>query len=413
MESYDIVVIGAGPSGAVAAAYLNKMNHKVLVLEKEIFPRFVIGESLLPHCMDHLEETDLLEAVKKIGFQKKTGASFYKGDTKCDFLFSEQYTNGWEWTWQVKRAEFDQALVNEIQNKGVDVRFNSTVKNVEFNTDFQIVEYENSENETRHIKAKFIIDASGYGRVLPKMLNLNVPSNFPSRGSIFTHLIDKNRTEKAGNNIFVHSFDNNESWLWAIPFSDGHTSVGVVGSEKRIAEFSLNNGEKFKTFIEDFEDLNGRFKGVPLLFEPRSIMGYSVGVKQMYGKGYVLCGNSTEFLDPIFSSGVTLATFSGLQSAKLVHQELSGVQVNWEKDYQEVMRKGVDVFRSYVEAWYNGDLQTILFAAEIKPQFKGQICSVLAGYVWDQTNPFIKKHKTVISTLAKVIKINSRPNSGE
>jgi len=405
MKTYDVIVIGAGPSGSVAAAYLNKMKDSVLVLEKETFPRFVIGESLLPHCMNHLEEADLLEAVKKVGFQIKTGASFYKGNTRCDFSFSEQHTKGWEWTWQVQREQFDQTLVNEIQKKGVEVQFNATVKNVIFNTDFQQVEYENKNGQLITAKAKFVIDASGYGRVLPKLLNLNEPSDLKARGAVFTHLVDINRTEKAGNNIFIHAFNNNEAWLWAIPFSDGHTSVGVVGNEELINEFSLNNGEKFKTFIANFEDLKERFKEVSLIFEPRTIFGYSIGVKQMYGDGYVLCGNSTEFLDPVFSSGVTLATFSGLQAAKLAHQQISGNPVDWKNDYEEVVKKGVDVFRSYVKAWYNGDLQTIFFAQEIQPQLKNQICSVLAGYVWDETNPFIKKHNTVISTLAKVVRM--------
>ena len=405
MKTYDVIVIGAGPAGSVAAAYLNKMKNNVLVLEKETFPRFVIGESLLPHCMNHLEEAGLLEAVKMAGFQKKTGASFYKGATRCDFSFSEQHTKGWEWTWQVQREKFDQVLVNEIQKKGVEVQFNATVKNVNFNSGFQQVEYENKEGQLIKAKAKFVIDASGYGRVLPKLLNLNEPSDLKTRGAVFTHVVDINRTEKAGNNIFIHAFNNNEAWLWAIPFSDGHTSVGVVGSEELIHEFSLNNGEKFKTFIANFKDLKGRFKNVALIFDPRTILGYSIGVKQMYGEGYVLCGNSTEFLDPVFSSGVTLATASGLLAAKLTHQKIVGNEVDWQKNYEDVIKQGVDVFRSYVNAWYNGDLQTIFFAKEIQPQLKEQICSVLAGYVWDQTNPFIKKHNTVISTLAKVVRM--------
>ncbi|PIQ14470.1 MAG: pyridine nucleotide-disulfide oxidoreductase, partial [Flavobacteriales bacterium CG18_big_fil_WC_8_21_14_2_50_32_9] len=136
-----------------------------------------------------------------------------------------------------------------------------------------------------------------------------------------------------------------------------------------------------------------------------TILGYSIGVKQMYGNGYVLCGNSTEFLDPVFSSGVTLATYSGLLAAKLTYQQLSGKQVDWETDYENEVKKGVNVFRNYVQGWYNGDLQTIFFADEINPEIKKQICSVLAGYVWDTTNPFIKKHKTILPTLAKVVRL--------
>jgi flavin-dependent dehydrogenase len=122
----------------------------------------------------------------------------------------------------------------------------------------------------------------------------------------------------------------------------------------------------------------------------------------------VLSGNSTEFLDPIFSSGVTFATASGLLSAKMTHKHLQGEVVDWKKDYEEVIQKGIDVFRSYVSGWYTGDFQTIVFAKHIDEDIKRQICSVLAGYVWDQTNPFVKKHDTILPTLAKVIKMKEK-----
>jgi len=407
MENYDVIIIGAGPSGSVAAAYLKNQGNNVLVIEKQEFPRFVIGESLLPHCMDHLEEAGLLDAVKSIGFQKKTGATFYKGDTKCEFFFDEQYTKGWKWTWQVKRADFDKVLIDEAINKGVEVVFNAEVTDVKCSKDLQQVEYLNSENKTINVSSKFIIDASGYGRVLPKQFNLNEPSSLPARGSIFMHVEDKNRTQKAGENIFVHSFNDNKSWFWAIPFADGNTSVGVVGDESLINDYSQNDGEKFKDFVQSFEGLNDRFKNVPLVFEPKVIQGYSIGIKQMYGEGFVLCGNSTEFLDPVFSSGVTLATYTGLKAAKLVHQKLKGESVDFKKDYQDIVLEGVEVFRSYINAWYNGDFHKIIFSENIDQNFKKQICSILAGYVWDKTNPFIKRHKTILPTLVKVIDINS------
>ena len=122
-EIVDVLVIGAGPAGAVASAYLNKNHFKVLVIEKEQFPRFVIGESLLPQCMAHLEEVGFLENVKKHGFQLKTGAAFYKHDERIEFLFEDQFTKGWSWTWQVKRAEFDNILINTAQEQGVEVKF--------------------------------------------------------------------------------------------------------------------------------------------------------------------------------------------------------------------------------------------------------------------------------------------------
>ena len=118
MKNPDVIVIGAGPAGATAAAYLNNCGHEVLVLEKQQFPRFVIGESLLPNCMNFLEEAGLLKAIKKDDFQIKTGASFHKGEKRCDFFFSEQYTEGWTWTWQVQRQDFDHLLIKEAERQG-------------------------------------------------------------------------------------------------------------------------------------------------------------------------------------------------------------------------------------------------------------------------------------------------------
>ncbi|GLU56716.1 dehydrogenase/oxidoreductase [Dyadobacter frigoris] len=407
----DVVVIGAGPAGTVAASYLKKQGYDVTILEKEKFPRFQIGESLLPCCMEHLDESGLLEAVIPKNFQKKTGAAFMRGENRCEFFFSEQFTKGWTWTWQVKRADFDLTLAEATRAKGVAVNFECEVLNVTCSKDKQIVGYKDIDGNKFTIEAKFIIDSSGYGRVLPRLFDLSKPSAFSPRGAIFAHLEDKNRTEKASNNIFVHSFDDNKSWIWAIPFSDGSTSVGVVGNREKIEEMAENGGEKYKNFIREFEDLKGRFKSSKLKWEPKHILGYSVGVKQMYGEGFVLSGNSTEFLDPIFSSGVTFATASGLLSAKMTHKHLQGETVDWKKEYEDVVQGGINVFRSYVSGWYTGDFQTIVFAQQINEEIKNQICSVLAGYVWDQSNPFVKKHDTILSTLAKVIKMKESPKA--
>jgi flavin-dependent dehydrogenase len=408
MQTVDVVVIGAGPAGTVAASYLKKQGYSVTILEKEKFPRFQIGESLLPCCMEHLDESGLLEAVKPLNFQKKTGAAFMRGEKRCEFYFSEQYTKGWTWTWQVKRADFDNTLAEATRAKGVDVNFECEVLAVECGPEKQVIDYKDVDGNMHRIESRFIIDASGYGRVLPRLFDLSKPSAFSPRGAVFSHLEDKNRSEEASNNIFVHSFDDNKSWIWAIPFSDGSTSVGIVGDREKIIDLAANGGEKYKDFIRDFKDLNGRFKESQLIFEPRHILGYSVGVKKMSGEGFVLSGNSTEFLDPIFSSGVTFATASGLLSAKMTHRHLQGEIVDWTKDYEEVVQGGIDVFRSYVNGWYTGDFQTIVFAKTIDEDIKNQICSVLAGYVWDQSNPFVKKHDTILPTLAKVIQMKER-----
>lgn len=404
-NQFDVVVIGAGPSGATAAARLLQDNLSVLVIEKMEFPRFVIGESLLPQCMDILESVDLLDCIAKEKFQVKNGVAFYHENQICDFLFNERYTDGWDYTYQVKRADFDHLLIKEVEKKGATVTFNSEVTNVVTGQDNQTVTYQDVDDNEVVVSCRFVIDASGYGRVLPKMFDLSVPSASIPRGAVFAHVKDDKRTAKAGANIFVNAFNNNSAWIWSIPFSDGTASVGVVGEDNYIQSISKDGGEEFKKLVQTFPGLNDRYLDTEFLFEPKSIIGYSVGVKQLHGEGYVLCGNSTEFLDPIFSSGVMFALKSGYLASDLVAKQLSGEKVEWEQDYDKIVLHGIEVFRSYVDSWYNGNLHKIFFAKDGNEDFKKQICSVLAGYVWDMSNPFVKKHKTLLSTLAKVIEL--------
>ena len=395
---YDVVVIGAGPSGAVAAAKLNQCGYSVAVLEKMVFPRFVIGESLLPKAMEYLDRTNLLQCVSKQNFQLKTGVTFYHDTKVCEFFFNNQHADGWDYTYQVKRADFDKTLIDEVGNMGVDVFFDTEVKEVSTSHPIREVKcINNGEGKS--------IDASGYGRVLPKLFNLEKEATSVRRGAVFSHVSDKKRSDKASANIFVHAFNDDHDWIWSIPFSDGTASVGVVGNIDVINDLADGTGEKFKAFVRSFPGLDQRFIDSDFLFDPKKILGYSISVEKMYGEGFVLCGNSTEFLDPIFSSGVTLAVVSGYEAASLVDKELQGEVVDWQVEYADKIEVGIDVFRSYVEGWYNGDLHKIFFTEDPNPEFMRQICSVLAGHVWDRSNPFVAKHNTILRTLSKVLAI--------
>ena len=161
--------------------------------------------------------------------------------------------------------------------------------------------------------------------------------------------------------------------------------------------------------LSDF--YNPRFKDIEYEFEPKMIKNISKSVTKLYGNGFALTGNSAEFLDPVFSSGVTFATESGLLAAKLAAKEITGEKVNWETDYKDYILSGVTVFSTYVSEWYTGNLQKIFFYDKISPSVKAQICSVLAGYVWDTTNPFVKNHHRLVKTLSKVIDLETEGNT--
>ncbi|TYB74090.1 NAD(P)/FAD-dependent oxidoreductase [Bizionia gelidisalsuginis] len=408
----DVLIIGAGPSGSVAAAYLFNQGISIKVIEKSKFPRFVIGESLIPRCMDHFDEVGLLDVIKQGDFEVKTGARFIKGDAVCEFDFKEKFTEGWNWTWQLPRADFDKLLTDELTRKGVNIAFENEVIDVIFNTDGSSkTTVISKDGEESSIYAKYIIDSSGYGRVLPRLLDLEKPSSLAKHASIFTHVNDSNRPEGKEGTLITFDIINTESWFWVIPFSNGVTSIGFVGPIDFIESFKGSTTERIREMLKLSKHYSERFEDVPLLFEPKEIKNYSKAVKQLYGKGYALTGNSAEFLDPVFSSGVTFATESALLASKLIVKELNNESVNWETEYSDYIKYGVSVFSTYVKEWYTGNLQTLFFHQPENKANKEQICAVLAGYVWDKSNPFVSKHDRLVKSLAYLIDMEKSNDS--
>lgn len=404
MEQVDVLVIGAGPAGTVAASIVNKSGLKVKIVEKAKFPRFVIGESLLPRTMDALEEAGFLDAVKGMGFQEKFGARFLKGDRTCDFNFSDQFTKGWDWTWQVPREDFDLTLANSVQSMGVPIDFETTVTGIRFSETNSVTTVSDKNGRASEISARFIIDSSGYGRVIPKLFNLDRPSSLPPRKTLFTHIKDSRRSDYDEPNRITIVVHQQEVWIWVIPFSNGNASVGFVGNQQFFDGFSGTPEEQLRRMIESDAHIAKRFIDGEFCFDPRVIEGWSVTTDKFYGDGFVLTGNVTEFLDPVFSSGVTLAVSSSQLAAHLVIRQLSGGKVNWETEFTEAIMQGVNTFRTYIHAWYDGSLQEIFFAKNQSQEIKNMICSVLAGYVWDRDNRYVRRHQTAVQALAQSVR---------
>ncbi len=401
----DVLVIGAGPSGTIAASILHQQGLKVLIVEKQLFPRFQIGESLLPRCMDALDEAGMLDEIKTCHFQDKNGAKFVWGDQLCDFSFDNQHTKGWSWTWQVKRADFDKKLADTCEARGIPVRYETEVVAVNIHDDgSSTTTVKHKDGSTAEIQARFIVDGSGYGRVLPTLFGLNKPSTQHTRRALFAHMQDPFRLEATEPDRIIIIVHNLTTWVWVIPFSDGTTSVGFVGSPEFFDSYPGSRTEQLLAMIKAEPSLARRFREPELVWEePRVLQGWSTSTDKFYGKGYALTGNVTEFLDPVFSSGVTLATVSAQRAAQLAARQLRGEQVDWEADYQQYMETGVEVFRVFVDSWYDGTLFKIFFSAQRDQKLMNQICSVLAGYVWDTTNPFVKNSEKTVRNLANFL----------
>lgn len=402
-ESVDVVVIGAGPSGAVSSALLQQKGYQVVVLEKEYFPRFSIGESLLPQSMAFLEEAQMLTAVEAEKFQFKNGAAFLRGEEYDFFNFTEKFSEGWGTTFQVQRGRFDQILAEEAVKQGVDVRHGHTVTAFTSDEERARLTVRDCDGQAYQIRARFVLDGSGFGRVLPRLLNLDTPSELAHRISVFTHIednIDEDWFDRDKILITVHP-EHHDIWYWLIPFSNGRSSVGVVAPKAHLNTLGGDHEYQLKQMLAQGGKLAGLLKNA--IFDTRfaCIEGYSCDVKSLYGKRFALLGNAGEFLDPVFSSGITIALKSASLAASILDKELSGHNPDWEREYADELKKGVDTFRNFVNGWYDTSLQEVIFAQDKSDQVKRMISSILAGYAWDQGNPYVKDRKR-LSTLAEL-----------
>lgn len=404
MSQFDVVIIGAGPSGSVSASLLKKQGLNVCVLEKQHFPRFVIGESLLPYCMDILSEAELVDAVHaEPSFQFKNGAAFTWGNRNTFFDFTDKFTAGPGTTYQVRRGIFDKILIDETAKKGVEVRFGHEVLALDNSGDDAVLNVRTEQGEEYQLRAKFVLDASGYGRVLPRLLDLETPSHLPARIAHFTH-IDDNITDPAfdRNKILITTHPvHRDVWLWTIPFADNRCSIGVVGLPETLAGDSETVLKKFALECPMLKRIlvNANWDNE---FPYRNIQGYSANVKALHGKHFALLGNAAEFLDPVFSSGVTIALHSARLASRLIPRQLKGEQVDWQTEFAQPLMVGVNAFRTYVNGWYSTIFQDVIYARNPQPEIRQMLSSILAGYAWDEKNPFVEKSDARLKALAEL-----------
>lgn len=398
VEQAEIVITGAGPSGSIAAGMLRRKGRQVLVLERETFPRFSIGESMLPQIMEYVEEAGMLRDVVEAGFQYKNGAAFTWGERTTAFDFRQKFGDGWGTTYQVQRARFDKVLADAAARMGADVRFRHEVQAVEVGDRPSLTVKNLESGEVFRVDTKFILDASGFARLLPRLLELEQPSSFPVRQAFFSHVEDridpKDGFDRDKILIAVHP-KHVDVWFWLIPFSDGRCSLGVVGEARFFDTLAGDELAKLQQMASEEPWLKRYLRNAVWDTPARTLRGYASNVKQLCGPGYALLGNAGEFLDPVFSSGVTIAMTSASLATRALERQLSGEPVDWTKDYALPLKAGVDTFRAFVEAWYRGGFQNIIFHPTPDPEIRKKICAILAGYAWNKKNPYVAEPKRV------------------
>ncbi|MFC0266689.1 NAD(P)/FAD-dependent oxidoreductase [Kushneria aurantia] len=399
----DIAIIGAGPAGAVAAALLAERGRHVRVIEASHFPRFAIGESLLPQCLDDLQRSGLDGVIAAAGFQHKGGARFVRGAERVDIDFSDKSCAGPGRAWQVERADFDQRLIEAAAARGAETRFGERAVAFDADPVRPAVTIERDDGQRYRLGARLVLDASGFAQLLPRLEGTRSEAHLSARRALFSHLSLK--TPAPGfqrDSIQIGLSDSAALWYWLIPFSSGRASLGFVGETSQAS--ALNDGgdpsDAFRACLAQFEEL-GEWLDTRHFHRPVAALDdYSRNTRSLIGPGYRLLGNAGEFLDPIFSSGVTVAVRSACLAAPLIDRQLDDEAVDWQREWEQPLRRGIDVFRAFVEAWYDGRLPAIIFHPEPPDWLRRPISAVLAGYVWDTDNPFVARPRRHLDTLA-------------
>ena len=359
---YDVIIIGGGPAGATAAITLAQKELSVLLLERACFPRFHIGESLLPYMTRLLEQMGLLEKIKQQHYVPKWGAEFSGGDGDFRRIdFTDQGPEYIHYAFQVERAHFDNVLLNSAKDAGARVLEDAHVIRPLLQGERIVgVEYEYQGQRYRE-EASYVVDASGRGGTIANFFKLRKPITRQKMVGIFQHFGDFNEKNNPGFPGDIQVGNHSQGWIWAIPIKDEVISIGTVTRAEFIKRSSPE--EVFERQIRRIPRIQQRLSGTTPLGKVRTESDYCYYVDSVVGPGYFLVGDAGCYVDPIFSGGVFLAMTTGRKAAETIAMILSG-KVSPEqaaKHYENFYKTGYDcyfrVMYSFYESNFNLDEQ--------------------------------------------------------
>lgn len=322
--TYDAIVIGGGPGGSTAATYLSQARKRVLLLEKERFPRFHIGESLLPYNRPLFEEMGVLPALEAAGFSTKQGAQFHLGNQSASLKL--QFKNGaftrHTSAFQVDRARFDHILLQHAQAAGAEVREGWTVTRFSGNQSSISVEAQNAEGDTASFTAEYLLDCSGRGNVTGNQEKLRVTHDKLRKVALFGHFdgVQLDDGPAAGDTVIIR-LEN--KWFWIIPTAADRISVGLVIDQEEFARSGKSPAEMFDLVAQSSPEMRSRLAGATRKTPIQATTDFSYYNRRLVGERLLRVGDAAGFMDPIFSAGVYLAMTSGRLAARTVAQCLS------------------------------------------------------------------------------------------
>jgi len=383
VDMYDVAIIGGGPAGSTAAALLARAGRRVIVFEREKFPRFHIGESLLPFSMKAFSRLELHEKLLRAGFLKKFGGEIFGACSErgTKFYFKDGFRSQADHSYQVTRADFDKVLLDHAAECGAEVHEETSVDRVDFSKDD--IELAVRRNSSSHsISARYVIDASGRTSVLGKHFKIKKTYDHLQKLSIFAHYDGVWRAEGIDGTLtlLVRGIDR---WFWVIPLTTARTSIGVVLDKEVFRQSKLRAEDFLEQALTEQPIIAQRMTHARRASEVYVEADFSYRSARLRGDRWLLAGDAAGFIDPIFSSGVFLAVFSGEQCADALNEVLDhpGKAGRLFRRYEGAVNRAMDIYLRFVNAWYTKEFIEVFLSPRNVLGLAPAVNAVLGGNV--------------------------------
>jgi len=380
---YDVAIIGGGPAGSTTAALLARAGRRVVLFEREKFPRFHIGESLLPFSMKAFTRLGLHEKFLNAGFLKKYGGEIMGAcsDTGTKFYFKDGYRSQTDHAYQVRRGDFDKVLLDHAAESGAEVHEQTLVEAIEFSNDGVQLSVR-SNGSSNSIRSRYVVDGSGRTSVLGRQFKIKKTYEHLQKLSIFAHYDGVWRPDGIDGTltVLIRAVDR---WFWLIPISNEQTSIGVVLDSEIFRKSGLSADDFLDQAVAQQPSIAKRMTNARRVSKVHVEADFSYRSAHLYGDRWLLTGDAAGFIDPIFSSGVFLAVFSGEKCADALNQVLEhpGKAKRLFSRYERSVNRAMDVYLRFVNAWYTKEFIEVFLAPRSVLGLAPAINAVLGGNV--------------------------------
>jgi len=379
---YDVAIIGGGPGGSAAATLLARNGRRVLVLEREKFPRFHIGESLLPYSIETLERLGVREKLDAMSMPKIGAHITTACNKKTIFHFRNGFRLKHKKAYNVLRSDFDKMLLDHAAENGAEVREETTVKGVAFDTEKAMLQIQTAGREPETIEARYVLDCSGRNTVLGQLLGLKQAYPDLKKFSVFSHFENVQGDGETEGTV-VRLIRAEDYWFWMIPVSPTVTSVGVVMNTDRFKQSKLSPEAVLEQCIREQPVISAQMTEAKRTMPVQSIGDYSYRNTALTGERWMMAGDAAGFIDPIFSTGVFFALMSGERAADALQVVLDHPkkQEALFARYSRQLNRVMDMYLNFVRGWYQHEFIEVLSSPTQHFQLAPAVNAVLAGNI--------------------------------